>query len=344
MGSGDENRHCLVERLNAGENLIVAEGYLFEFERRGYLKAGAFVPEIVIEHPELVKSLHEEFVHAGSDVNLAFTYYGHREKLRAIGKEDQLEALNVKALKIAKDVADSTGTLMAGNICNTIGYDKDNPDTFETTRAIFREQVEWAAKYGADYIVAETFSDLGEAMLALDVIKKYGNGLPAVVTMNSSASDISHDGVPIVDALKKLEDAGAAVVGLNCGRGPRTMMPLIREIRKICKGPIAAIPVPFRTCKEMPTFQSLKDPETGKGVFPVDVSMFTCSRSQIAEFAKEAKEAGVQYVGLCCGNTSHCLRVLAEIYGHNPPGSKYSPDMTQHVVLGDNKLAKSDNQ
>ena len=52
---------------------MVAEGYVFEFERRGYLQAGAFVPEVVTEHPELVKQLHEEFVHAGSDVVLAFT-------------------------------------------------------------------------------------------------------------------------------------------------------------------------------------------------------------------------------------------------------------------------------
>ena len=51
----------------------MAEGYIFEFEQRGYLKAGGFVPEVVVEHPELVRQLHEEFVHAGSDVVLAFT-------------------------------------------------------------------------------------------------------------------------------------------------------------------------------------------------------------------------------------------------------------------------------
>ena len=63
----------LVERLKDGESIITAEGYLFEFERRGYLKAGAFVPEVVVEHPDLVKAMHEEFVHAGSDVVEAFT-------------------------------------------------------------------------------------------------------------------------------------------------------------------------------------------------------------------------------------------------------------------------------
>ena len=63
----------LLDRLRDNEPVIVAEGYLFEFERRGYLQAGGFVPEVVIDHPELVKQLHEEFVHAGSDVVEAFT-------------------------------------------------------------------------------------------------------------------------------------------------------------------------------------------------------------------------------------------------------------------------------
>ena len=68
--------------------LVCAEGYLFECERRGYLQAGAFVPEVVLDHPEVVEELHREFVRAGSDVAEAFTYYGHREKLRVIGKEE----------------------------------------------------------------------------------------------------------------------------------------------------------------------------------------------------------------------------------------------------------------
>ena len=80
----------LLARLAAGP-VICAEGYLFELERRGYLQAGPYVPEVVIEHPEAVERLHEDFVHAGSDVVEAFTYYAHREKLRVIGREGMLE-------------------------------------------------------------------------------------------------------------------------------------------------------------------------------------------------------------------------------------------------------------
>src|SRR5450759_391500 len=118
----------LLQRLADGP-VICAEGYLFEFERRGYLQAGAFVPEVVLEHPELVEMLHRDFVHAGSDVVEAFTYYAHREKMKIIGRENDLERINRQALDIAKRVAHETGALFAGNICNTSIYDPADPAT-----------------------------------------------------------------------------------------------------------------------------------------------------------------------------------------------------------------------
>src|SRR6266545_5069156 len=105
----------LRERLAAGP-VICAEGYLFELERRGYLQAGAYVPEVVLDFPEQVENLHRDFLRAGSDVIEAFTYYAHREKLRLIGREGDLEAMNRQALLIATEVATETGPLLAGNI------------------------------------------------------------------------------------------------------------------------------------------------------------------------------------------------------------------------------------
>ena len=67
----------LLSRLDNGP-VIFAEGYLFAMERRGYLSAGPFVPEVVLEHPDVVTQLHREFIRAGSDVVQAFNYYGHR--------------------------------------------------------------------------------------------------------------------------------------------------------------------------------------------------------------------------------------------------------------------------
>ncbi|KAK3102274.1 hypothetical protein FSP39_010105 [Pinctada imbricata] len=327
----------LVERLRDGESLIVAEGYIFEFERKGYLKAGSFVPEVVVEHPELVRAQHLEYVHAGSDVVLAFTYYAHREKLRLIGRENDIEAVNMKALKIAREVADETGTLMAGNICNTTVYMRDNPEAIQKAKKMNKEQIEWAVKGGADFIVGETYGEFGEAMLALESIKEYGNGLPAVITLSVPMTNVLHDGVPIDEACRKLEDAGAAVVGLNCGRGPKTMLESLRLVKAACKGPIAALPVPYRTTPEQPTFFSLTVPYTDKMAFPLDLHSCLCSREEIYNFATECKNMGIQYVGLCCGNSSNLLRILPEVYEKPAPALKYSPEMEKHFIFGDKK-------
>ena len=70
----------IVDRLRAGP-VLGAEGYVFELERRGYIKAGPFVPEVVLDYPDAVRELHREFQRAGADVMVALTYYAHREKL-----------------------------------------------------------------------------------------------------------------------------------------------------------------------------------------------------------------------------------------------------------------------
>jgi betaine-homocysteine S-methyltransferase len=158
-------------RLAAGP-VICAEGYLFEFERRGYLQAGAFVPEVVLEHPDLVEELHRDFVHAGSDVGEAFTYYAHRAKLKIVGREKDLAKINRTALAIARKVARSTGTLLAGDICNTAIYGPDDAASHKQARKIFDEQIGWAVDANVDFIVGETYSFGGEALLALEAITR----------------------------------------------------------------------------------------------------------------------------------------------------------------------------
>jgi betaine-homocysteine S-methyltransferase len=321
----------LLERLERG-HVVCAEGYLFELERRGYVQAGAFVPEVVLDHPEKVTDLHREFVHAGSDVVEAFTYYGHREKMRIVGKEHLLEDLNRQALALAREVADETGTLFAGNICNTNVFDPDDDASKRAVRAMFEEQVGWAADAGVDLVIAETFSHAEEARMALEAIK--AASLPAVVTMCIHQEPNTRDGLTPADACALLEQHGADVVGLNCIRGPRTMLPFLAAIREQVSGHVAALPVPYRTTDAEPTFQSLRDPHFDGMPFPTALDPFQCSRYEIADFAREADRIGVRYLGVCCGNAPHLVRSLAEALGRMPPASRYSPDMSKHAYFG----------
>jgi betaine-homocysteine S-methyltransferase len=320
--------------------VVCAEGYLFECERRGYLQAGAFVPEVVLDHPEVVSELHREFAHAGSDVVEAFTYYGHREKLRVIGKEHILEPLNRQALSIAAQVAKETGTLLAGNLCNTNVYEPGG-SAERTVRSAFEEQVSWAAEAGVDFVIAETFSWAGEALLALEAIR--AAGLPAVVTFAVHREGTLRDVASPADACRRAEQAGAEVVGLNCIRGPRTMLPLLPPIVEAVSCPVAALPVPYRTTEDQPSMQALRDPARGGAqAFPVALDPFTCTRLELGEFAAAALALGVRYLGVCCGAAPHHVRAVAEAAGKTPPASRYSPDMTKHSFLGsDPAITKS---
>jgi len=334
-------RLSLLERLDKGP-VICAEGYLFELERRGYLQAGAFVPEVVLEHPEVVTQLHRDFVHAGSDVVEALTYYAHREKLRVIGREGDLEPINRRALELAKAVAAESGALFAGDICNTNVYDPADPASHKAVRAMFEEQVGWAVDAGVDFVVGETFSWAQEALIALDVIKRAG--MPAVITLAMHKADVTREDWTVADACKRLADAGADVVGLNCIRGPATMLPLLREIRASVKTHMAALPVPYRTNEKEPSFQSLCDThwhyDEGSRPFPVALDPFTCNRFEIAEFGRQATALDIRYLGVCCGAGPHHIRALAEAVGKHPPASKYSPDMSKHAFLGSHERIK----
>ena len=337
-------KNKLTERLNKGP-VICAEGFLFEIERRGYMSAGEFVPMVSLEHPEALENLHRDFQHAGSDIVQAFTYNGHREKMRVIGKEDLLEPLNREALKIAKKVATtSTGkepNLMAGNISNSnIWNNKDKSANHEVEK-IFQEMVGWAVDEGADILIGETFYYAEEAYLALKVMKE--TGLPSVITIAPMAENIMRDGVSIIDTCKELEQLGGDVVGMNCFRGPSTMMPYLKEIRKALKCHVAALPISFRTTKEHPTFFNLPDNNgcqchtPHKTPFPTALDPMQCNRYEIKKFAKEALKLGINYLGVCCGANPMLIREVAEAAGLTVPASKYKENMANHFMYGSNK-------
>ena len=339
----------LIERLNEGP-VICAEGFLFEVEKRGYLAAGEFVPMVALEHPEALENLHKDFQHAGSDIVQAFTYNGHREKMRVIDKEELLEPLNRAALKIAKKIADNPidggePNLMSGNISNSNIWEQDDKKSHIEVERMFNEMVEWAVDEGADLIMGETFYYAEEAYKALEVIKK--SGLPAVINIAPMAENIMRDGVSIVDTCKELEQRGADVVGMNCFRGPATMLPYLKEIRKAISCHMAALPLPFRTTEENPTFFNLPDNNGctchaphGR-TFPTALDPLYCNRYEMRAFFEEVNKIGIKLLGVCCGATPMHQREVAEAVGLIVPASKYREKMANHFMYGTNeRIAK----
>jgi betaine-homocysteine S-methyltransferase len=321
----------ILERLEAGV-VLGAEGYVFELERRGYIKAGPYVPEVVLDFPDAVRELHREYLRAGAEVMVALTYYAHREKLKDVGREGDLEAMNRQAVRIANEVAREGDALVAGDICNTWAYDpKDKEASSKVVRGMYEEQLSWAVDEGIDFVIAETNDYLGEALIALQTIKELR--LPAMVTLATTRPNQTWDGYDYVDACKILADNGADVVGLNCDRGPSTMLPIIERVRSRVSGYVAAQPVPYRTNPEMPTFESLKT-AAGANVFPIALEPFACTRFEMAAWAERARALGVNYIGICCGSGPHHVRAMAEALGRTVPASRYAPAIELHPVIG----------
>ena len=320
------SRRSFEQRLAEGV-VVGAEGYVFELERRGYVKAGPFVPEVILDAPDALRQLHREFLRAGSDVMVALTYYAHRDKLRDVGRDGELEPMNRQAVRIANEVAAEGDALVAGNICNTWSYDHHNPTVSgAVVRAQYEEQLGWAVEEGIDFVIAETYDHVGEALIGLDVCKQLG--LPVMVTLASVQPGRTYDGYDYVEACRILAHQGATVVGLNCSRGPETMLPLLEEIRAAVDVPVAAQPVPYRTSAATPAFESLHG-------FPIQLEPFQCTRFEMAAFARRARDIGVDYIGTCCGGGPHHVRAMAEALGRDTPGSRYSPAIELHPVLGD---------
>lgn len=322
----------ILERLKSNTIVLGAEGYVFELERRGYIKAGPFVPEVVLDFPAAVKELHREYLRAGSEVMVALTYYAHREKLKDVGRENDLERMNRQAVRLANEVASEGDALVAGNICNTWAYDPNNAtETAKVVQAMYEEQLGWAVEEGIDFVISETNDYLGEALIGLEVTKRLN--LPAMVTLATVQDNQTRDGYDYVEACKILADHGADIVGLNCDRGPETMLPIIEKVRNAVSCYVAAQPVPYRTSVEHATFESLEIADSQRA-FPIALEQFLLNRFEMADFARRASSIGVNYIGVCCGGAPHYVRAMAEALGRMVPASKYSPAMELHPMLG----------
>jgi betaine-homocysteine S-methyltransferase len=280
-------------------------GYLLELEKRGWVRPGPFTPEVAITHPEALRELHVEFREAGADVLQALTFYASRDKLATVGLEDKLEDINKSAVRIAREVAGDK-CLVAGNLSLTWMYEPESPAAADRVRRTFDEQLAVQCGEGVDFIIGETYSWLGEALLAVERAKT--TGLPVMVTICFENKDETADGKSAEEAAKALIDAGADIVGMNCLRSPEHTLPSMEKMRKAVSGYLACQPVAYRTPKEKPDFTSLPE-------FPYALDPLQLTRKEMGDYALRAKEIGINYIGSCCGSVAMHVRAMAQALG-----------------------------
>jgi betaine-homocysteine S-methyltransferase len=294
----------ILERLKDGP-VLGDGGYLLELEKRGWVRAGPFTPEVALLHPDALRELHVEFREAGADVLQALTFYASRDKLATVGLENRLDELNRAAVRIAQEVAGER-CLVAGNLSLTWMYEPNSPSAGDRVRRTFDEQLTIQVDEGVDFIIGETFSWLGEALIAVERAKK--TGLPVMVTICFENKDQTAEGKSAAESAKALLDAGADIVGMNCLRPPGYMLRSMEEMRKAVSGYLACQPVAYRTPKEKPDFTSLPE-------FPLALDPLQLTRKEMGDYARSAREIGINYIGSCCGSVAIHVREMAGALG-----------------------------
>ena len=303
----DTAKKGILEKLDEG--LVLGDGgYLLELEKRGRVRAGPFTPEVALENPEALLELHREFRDAGSEVLQSLTFYASRDKLATVGMGDRVEELNRAAVRIARQAAGNR-CLVAGNISLTWMYAPNDKAAADRVRKTFDEQLDVQISEGVDFIIGETFSWLGEALLAVERAKR--TNLPVMVTMSFENEDVTPDGKSAADCARSLVDAGADIVGLNCLRSPEYTLPLAAEMRRAVKAYIACQPVAYRTTHDHRDFTSLP-------AFPDQLDPYQLSRREMADYATKARDLGVNYIGACCGAVASHIREMARALGKIP--------------------------
>src|SRR5437879_8475653 len=184
---------------------------------------------------------------------------------------------------MSKNVA-GEGCLVSCNLSLTWIYDPDSNAAKDRVRATFDEQLAVQVAEGADFIIGETFSWLGEALIAVERAKK--TGLPVMVTICFENQNTTTEGKSAAEAAKALVDAGADIIGMNCLRAPEHMLGPLEELRKAVPHAFVASPtVAYRTPADKPDFTSLPQ-------FPFELDPLQLSRREMAAYRSEARRVG----------------------------------------------------
>ena len=287
----------ILERIKAGEILVCDGAMGTQLQARG-LKPGE-CPELwCIEHAEDLKAIHTSYKNAGSDIVECNSFGGTSFKLEHYGLEDRVSEINKAAAMVAKEVA-GTEQFVLGSVGPTGEFLEPYGDTEEDEmKEAFATQIQALEQGGADAVIIETMTALEEAELAVKAAKENTD----LVVIASFTFDPQVDGsyatmmgVRPAQMATRLIEAGADIVGTNCGVGSEHMIKVVEELRSAN----AEIPIMVMPNAGMPVI------ENGEAVFKE-------TPSEMAAKVKLLIKAGASIIGGCCGTSPEHIKAMKD--------------------------------
>ena len=249
--------------------------------------------ELNLTSPDLVRTVHEEYVRAGAEVIETNTFTATAHKLSQYGLDSRLREINVTAVRLAREAA--CGRCFVAGAVGPLGLriEPYGPTSFDEAKELFKQQAEALLEGGVDLFVLETFSDVSELRQAIRAVRELSD-LPIVAQMTIMLDGNTSFGTTPEVFTARLDEWGADVIGLNCGVGPATVLTAIEKMRAATTKKLSA------------------QPNAG---LPRDVQgrqFYMCSPEYMAKYAKRLIQSGARFVGGCCGTTPAHIKLISD--------------------------------
>jgi homocysteine S-methyltransferase len=282
-----------------GDRPVLADGAMGTMINSRGVPISRCYAELNVTVPELILSIHEEYLQAGAEILEANTFGANRFQLERHGLADKVAEFNAAGVRIARQAADA---LKQKQVCDvwvagTLGplgvpLEPLGKTGLDEARAAYVEQIQALVAAGVDLIIIETMMALNQAREAVLAAREVAPDHPVLVMMTVDDDSNCLDGASPAHAAAVLTEAGADAVGVNCSSGPATVLTAIEAMRAATSLPIAAMPN-----------AGLPRAVEGRNIY-------FCSPEYMASFARKALAAGAQILGGCCGTTPHHTRAM----------------------------------
>jgi methionine synthase / methylenetetrahydrofolate reductase(NADPH) len=279
------------------ERILLGDGAMGTLLHSRGIAQNACLEALVLEQPDIIRRVHEDYIAAGADIIETNTFGANRYRLAKYGLDQQVRDINFKATRLARDAREIHGNPVfiagaigpTGRMLATVGDIR--PDE---VRAAIREQAGALLEGGADLIILETFPDIAELREAILAVKECCD-LPIVAQVTFQRDNRTLGGEPPDEVANVASALGADVAGVNCGLGPQSVLEVVEQMAANSSIRISALPN-----AGLPKFID------GRLVYPATPDYY-------AEYTRKLVEAGANIVGGCCGTTPDHTRAMREM-------------------------------
>lgn len=274
------------------ENLVLLDGAMGSL----IYEKGVFIDkcydELNLSRPELIRTIHEEYIRAGARVIETNTYGANRFKLKSHNLLEQIEEINLRGVSLAKDAAEENAYVAGSMGPSGVELEPWGETTLQEVFEAYAEQAGILAQGGVDLFILETFQDIREMEQAIKAIRSVSD-LSIVAMMTVGEDGKTRYGVDLEDITVRLVNSEATVIGLNCTVGPKPMLDFVEQMRRLSDKPIAIMP------------------NAGRPQFTDGRMIYMSTPEYFSVYTKRFIDKGVRVLGGCCGTTPEHIAKMA---------------------------------